>query len=43
MAIKTKLSPSAEMLKSTPLLRSTFSGELQTALLIGFVKQKRKL
>jgi len=39
MARKTKLSPSAEMLKSTPLVR-TASGELQTGLLIGFAKHK---
>jgi len=42
MARKTKLSPSAEMLKSTLPLRSTSNGELQTALLTGFAKQKRK-
>jgi len=43
MARKTKLSLSAQMLESTPLLRSTSNGELQTALLIGFAKQKGKL
>jgi len=37
---KAKLSPSADMLKSTPA-GSTSSGELQTALLISFAKQKK--